>query len=923
MQTRENEQIAELKALAENFPQAELDLTPYKDVLTDALLKPILINANKHLKKKLVLDGCNKLTNNVPSLIAKHCPKISYISTKNMSWAEWNTRRSFKELEILHMEGCSQLKDVKIIAPKLKNSLDIIKVIHVIKYANWQPDHYYYPNFNLRPFQRYFTLKLYQHEPPIVTLKINKEKIDTDLALENYLTKGLKDNAIDEIALDHWGDPNKFIDTINTNIAENTSLKTLAIKGTSFTSRRIEPMLLVLLKNKALIKLDLSNNTFMHNYDPSRRVGYLADRCRKLVPLLSEHPQLQNLDLSHNYLTLGDSEAIASILSSSTKIKNLNLSNNHLGGDTGLKVLTKGLEKNESLVEINLDDTIPPTCGETYTRKECTLQEYLAGKPTGEHSYRVEYNVLFDNESLIPFFNMLAHQKTLRSLSIAGYLTDQSALALADTLKSNKTLTHISIRQNSYCHGINARLYCYSNRYTFSHRYMTDQGASLLAEGIQSNTTVTSIKLLNVLINVKGFTALADAIEKNIRLTECNIVLFKPVVSDIQDDLYPKLTKNELSAIHVQQARIQSYIERNRRLLAQPQEAVCFPCESKEEKTFQREKSFLTSSQLSLFTKTQQERDTQRDLEQMLLPANLFSFIPEDAPPGLQLEMMRASHNQLVRHVMTMDKKLDSVVVHANTLDKELDRDPESKQEMNRIKENRKLDDYYLKICELVYFIKASQAITTMLVAQRDNAHDIAVKSGAYACEKAVSLLHFIPIVAGFSTLFEVGIDAAEAIAHFNHSIDKDRRAQNLMRFTRGLGVGGDERLIERFARKLTLANQDKILHPESYIDAHLQHSFLEWILKNTKSVVDKGSQVLREHREGHDYSADEKLALADMLKILDAIATGVIFPPSRENVQDPMDQLLETMLDYMKKEEQEKSLACGLASELPRRASC
>jgi hypothetical protein len=93
---------------------------------------------------------------------------------------------------------------------------------------------------------------------------------------------------------------------------------------------------------------------------------------------------------------------------------------------------------------------------------------------------------------------MLAHQKTLRILTIAGYLSDQSAAALANTLKTNQTLTHITLRQNSYCHGTNPTYHWL--RYTFRHRYMTDQGVAVLRRN-SILSFLTTISQANQVIN--------------------------------------------------------------------------------------------------------------------------------------------------------------------------------------------------------------------------------------------------------------------------------------------------------------------------------------------------------------------------------------------------------------------------------------
>jgi hypothetical protein len=280
----------------------------------------------------------------------------------------------------------------------------------------------------------------------------------------------------------------------------------------------------------------------------------------------------------------------------------------------------------------------------------------------------------------------------------------------------------------------------------------------------------------------------------------------------------------------------------------------------------------------------------------------LFSMLPLDAPADLQLKLMIVYYDHMQKEIAELRSELAEYKAHAKALDVELDRDDNAKAERDIIQGNDKLRNYYQKLCELTHFIKASQSIATRLVTQRDDIHDIAVK---LAAETGKSVLHFIPIVSGLSCVIK-GLQTADYLAH---GIDKHRYSINLMRFTRGLGVGADERLIQRFARKLTLAKKNMILNPELSLAKHPQCGLVQRMIDASQSYVHEGAQTLWEFCEGHPYSPQEKLALADILKMTDAIATEVLLPVTQGSEQERMDQLLKTMLDFMMPKEHIESL--------------
>lgn len=466
--------IAELKAMAEKSLPSELDLSPYKDVLTDDLLLPILENASKHLES-LVLDDCKQLTDAVPYLIAYKCPKISYLSTKRMPWKKWSTwglvsNATFGNLQTLSIEGCLQLNQVWLQAPKLQNRHALAKEVRAIVYQNYNPMK-----------AHYITTIREGHEAPkqlpILKVTINGQFIDTNQLLRTELAHQLKSNSLSSLSFlsDLSGTADEYIQVITKNIEKNSSLTALSLSGKLLDIQQVKVLFGALALNKSLIKLDLSfNHLKLEEYDWKRLV--VTDHGASFIRLLKQHPTLKILDLSDNRLTTGDAVLIADVLASQSTLTELNLSGNPIY-DEGLLPIAEALKTNHSLTSLYMDTNNYSGCN-------------------------------FKDKSVIPLASALTMNKTLKTLLFSGKITDASALALADSLKNNRTLTCLQIK--------------------------------------------------NVLFNEQGFKVLADALEINTTLTECVITL--------EGYRLRKISPDSLEAIRLQQERIQSYINRNREL---------------------------------------------------------------------------------------------------------------------------------------------------------------------------------------------------------------------------------------------------------------------------------------------------------------------------------------------------------------------
>ncbi len=706
-------------------------------------------------------------------------------------------------------------------------------------------------------------LKALAKGPPQSELDLSPyKKVLTDQLLRSILinANGLRKLIITGLSLKERDQSKRFIVILSEHMANNPSLTSLTINSKLLTLRDIE----FLLYQDSLKTLNLSHNTL--RVLPALKLwGFSRDSESSSDKIILQNIlrlPLHHLDLSKNKLMKHDACIIADILSTHPTLQILNLSDNGLGCNEGLTKLAAALTTNQSLTELQLDgrleDIYQPDQFDTYTNT-------------------------FEDASLIPFFNMLAKQKKLQAVSIAGYFTDQSAAAITHMLKENQTLTHLCINQHIYqCKCISHEPYVVH----LSCVYMTNNAAVMLAEGIRNNRTLTSVHLKNMQFTARGFKEIADALEKNTTITtfEMNRALnpthaervsafgafetiysaidcymhkeFKPLLEHLSR--LPKLPKDELAKIHAQEIRIQHYITRNRALLRKEQpESVKnnVPSEVKQ----------VSLVPLSLFS-GEKKLSVQTDVLQPLL--NLSSIIPKDASTDLSLKLMIPYYDNLAQHIRILYNYLDL--------------DEESQREKAIISAEPMLRAYCNKLLELTYYFQACQSISTMLVAKQNDLQDMATSLAA-ATGRAV--LDFIPVVSGLSCL----ITGLETVAHLKHDVAKHRFAIKLIKFTHGLGVENINRLVRRFARKITLINQHQIFNPKT---ALAEHSF-----------ISKELQYVREFREGNQYIDQQILALADLTKLLDAIITNKIIPPDKGTEEERFNTLLAAMLEFMKQE--------------------
>ncbi|VDP75249.1 unnamed protein product [Echinostoma caproni] len=139
-----------------------------------------------------------------------------------------------------------------------------------------------------------------------------------------------------------------------------------------------------------------------------------SDRCRVLVDSIMDHPTLECLDLSHNFIGDRGARALSKLVASShSQLKTLNLADNRLQATGGLAL------------------------AHSLTKKTCSLSQL-----------NLRLNRLRDDGG-IAIAKSLLRNSTLKELNLAANdLNENSAGYFAHVLAHNRTLTHLDLSNN-------------------------------------------------------------------------------------------------------------------------------------------------------------------------------------------------------------------------------------------------------------------------------------------------------------------------------------------------------------------------------------------------------------------------------------------------------------------------------------------
>ena len=193
-----------------------------------------------------------------------------------------------------------------------------------------------------------------------------------------------------------------------------------------------------------------------------------------------------------------------------------------------LLVLARAIHHNSILQTKNVEEFMLTVNGDIDAKGLAQLLK--------EYPDLVEHNIVnLSNSSIsdagaVALAQALHHNSTLTQLNLSNNsISDAGAVALAQALHHNSTLTHLYLSNNSISDaGAVALAQALHHNSTLTHLYLfnnsiSDAGAVALAQALHHNSTLTHLYLSNNSISDAGAVALAQALHHNSTLTQLNL----------------------------------------------------------------------------------------------------------------------------------------------------------------------------------------------------------------------------------------------------------------------------------------------------------------------------------------------------------------------------------------------------------------
>ncbi|HEV2524320.1 MAG TPA: hypothetical protein VGU44_04225, partial [Gammaproteobacteria bacterium] len=119
-----------------------LDLSAFHVSLDDKLLIPILKTSGGHLVE-LTLNGCQNLSDAIPSIIADSCPNLKILNVCNMAWKSFSTGLAggwspivLSNVERLEMQDCETLERFMVQAPQADINLQGCAALKQVRFIS-------------------------------------------------------------------------------------------------------------------------------------------------------------------------------------------------------------------------------------------------------------------------------------------------------------------------------------------------------------------------------------------------------------------------------------------------------------------------------------------------------------------------------------------------------------------------------------------------------------------------------------------------------------------------------------------------------------------------------------------------------------------------------------------------------------------
>ncbi|CAE7305651.1 NLRC3 [Symbiodinium necroappetens] len=259
---------------------------------------------------------------------------------------------------------------------------------------------------------------------------------------------------------------------------------------------------------KALVDMLKSNATITCLKLGFNDIG--DDLTKALAEALATNGTVTSVDLRGNNITSEGCKGLAKALKTNGSITTLDLRQNIILKE-GFKAFTEALTTNRTITTINLDyngsghEWLWELQKISKTRKESTKPILKDAAAAQSHVWtgKVRIQTLASRLTSNSVTTHLDYDYPHRAEGI-------KAFALALVLKTNRTITKISLKQN----------------------YMSDEGCKALAEALATNGTLTSVDLSDHNISDEGCKGLAKALKTNGSITTLDLALAEALKSN-------------------------------------------------------------------------------------------------------------------------------------------------------------------------------------------------------------------------------------------------------------------------------------------------------------------------------------------------------------------------------------------------------
>ncbi|KAF3611536.1 hypothetical protein DY000_02044917 [Brassica cretica] len=283
-------------------------------------------------------------------------------------------------------------------------------------------------------------------------------------------------------------------------LQSNIMLKVLNLSGNLIGDEGVKTLCATLMENSSIEKLQLNS-------------ADLGDEgAKEIAELLKRNSTLRVIELNNNMIDYSGFTSLAGALLENNTIRHLHLNGNY-GGALGANALAKGLEGNKSLRELHLHGN---SIGD----------EGIRALMAGLSSHKGKLALLdLGNNSITAKGAFYVAEYIKRSKSLVWLnlymndIGDEGAEKVADALKQNRSIATIDIGGNNiHATGVNAIAQALKDNAIVT----TDDGAFAIAQALKANedVTVTSINLGNNFITKFGQSALTDARDHVLEMTE-------------------------------------------------------------------------------------------------------------------------------------------------------------------------------------------------------------------------------------------------------------------------------------------------------------------------------------------------------------------------------------------------------------------